>query len=212
MPRTIFYSWAADYRFPIAILFMFIGFTSWKLPNASSRMIFVGVIFVIMLIRLTQVGTAWTKYDQVYAEIREGFSSINKGSIVVSVPYKYPPPWPYKQALPLNHTICLAVIDRSIYTPHLFAGKSFVLNFKPDYRKLYVYYPRHYQFPRPLFRKLSEVVEAEENHNSDPIQRENWLRWKKQIDYIYVLYMKENDPNPLPNFYSVKLRLDFLTS
>ena len=204
MPRTIFYSWGADYRLPIAILFIFIGFTDWKLPDANSRMIFVGVVFGVMLIRLTQVGPAWAKYDQVYAEIREGFKSVNPGSIVVSIPYKDPPPWPYKQGRPLNHTICLAVIDRSIFTPQLFTGKSFTLKFRPEYRKLYSHYPGYYQSPRPLFKKLSAVVKAEENLNSDPIQRKNWLRWKKQVDYIFVLYMKENEPHPLPNILKLK--------
>ena len=197
MPRHLFGSWAADYRFPIAILFMFIGFTHWKLTNAYSRVIFVGAVFVIILIRVTQVGAAWTMYDQVYAEIRKGFTNIKPGSTLLYVAVKHPPPRPYAKALLLNHTNCLAVIDRSIYTPHLFSGgRSWVLRIKPEYRQL------HYQ--RPEFLRLSELVEAEENHDSNPGRGKYWLRWKKQIDYIFVLYINENDPNPLPNILELK--------
>jgi hypothetical protein len=51
---------------------------------------------------------------------------------------------------------------------------------------------------------LSELVETEENHDSNPGRGKYWLRWKKQIDYIFVLYTNEKDPNPLPNILELK--------
>ena len=197
MPNHLFGSWAADYRLPSAILFMIIGFTHWKLPNAYSRVIFVGAVFVIILIRVTQVGAAWTMYDQVYAEMRKGFTIIKPGSILLRVIAKNPPPRPYAKAYPLNHTPSLAVIDRSIYTPHLFKeGTAFVLKIKPENKQLLY-------MGRPYLR-LSQLVEAEENPDRNPETGKYWLRWKKKIDYILVLYTNENDPNPLPNILELK--------
>jgi hypothetical protein len=197
MPGRLFGSWKADHRLPIAILFIFIGFTHWKLPNAYSRVIFVGAVFIIILVRVTQVGSAWTMYDQVYADIRKGFTIIEPGSILINVVAKRRPPPPYAKALPLNHTDCLAVIDRSIFTPHLFKGsRKFVLSIKPDYR--------HLRYLGSSFVRLSELVEAEENPDSNPGIGKYWLRLKKQIDYILVLYTNENDPNPLPNILELK--------
>lgn len=197
MPRWLFGSWAADLRFPIATLLIFIGFTHWSFKKIYSRALFLGVIVAIILIRVTQVGTAWSKYDQVYADIRKGFTHVDPGSFVVSVPYKRPPPYPYKTALPLNHSISSAVIDRSIFTPTLFRGKSFVLKYKPGYKVNRVHY-------RKYFYTLGDVVEAELENDSNSRKRKNWLRWKKYIDYIYVLYMPEKDPNPLPNILELK--------
>jgi hypothetical protein len=157
----------------------------------------VGAVFIIILIRVTQVGAAWTMYDQVYAEIRKGFTVIKPGSTLLYVPAKHPPPKPYTKALPLNHINCLAVIDRSIFTPYLWSGeRAWVLRIKPEYRHLYS--------QRPRFLRLSELVEAEENHDSNPGRGKYWLRWKKQFDYLFVLYMDENDPNPLPNILELK--------
>jgi hypothetical protein len=198
MPNTLFGSWAADYRLPSAILFMFIGFTHWKLPNTYSRVIFVGAIFVIILIRVTQVGAAWTMYDQVYAEIRKGFTYIKPGSTLLNVVVKHPPPRPYAKAFPLNYTDCLAVIDRSIYTPHLFGGgRTWVLKIKPPYN-------RSHRFWELYMLPLSKLVEAEENPDSNTGRRKSWLNWKEQIDYIFVLYTNEKDPNPLPNILELK--------
>jgi hypothetical protein len=197
MPNWLFGSWAADHRLPSAILFMIIGFTHWKLPNAYSRVIFVGAVFVIILIRVTQVGAAWTMYDQVYAEMRKGFTIIEPGSILIKVVAKHPPPRPYAKASPLNHTPSLAVIDRSIYTPHLFkGGRSFVLRIKPEYKQL------NYLGRSNL--RLSRLVEAEENPDLNPGTRKHRLLWKKHIDYVLVLYTSEKDPNPLPNILELK--------
>jgi hypothetical protein len=136
-------------------------------------------------------------YDQVYADIRKGFTTIKPGSTLLNIVAKDPAPRPYAKASPLNYSDCLAVIDRSIYTPHLFSQtRSWVLKMKPEYRQLRyseLYYPR-----------LSELVEAEENPDSNPGKGKNLLHWKKQIDYIFVLYTNEKDPNPLPNILELK--------
>jgi hypothetical protein len=67
---------------------------------------------------------------------------------------------------------------------------------KPEYRQL--------RYGELYFLRLSELVEAEENPDSNPGKGKNLLHWKKQIDYIFVLYTNEKDPNPLPNILELK--------
>jgi hypothetical protein len=55
---------------------------------------------------------------------------------------------------------------------------------------------------------MSELVKAEENPDSNLGRGKYWLRWKKQIDYILILYTDENDPNPLPNILELKYQGD----
>ncbi len=83
----------------------------------------------------------------------------------------------------------------NIYVYNRFDQKI-IIGIKPEYRQL--------GYLGPTFLRLSRFVEAEKNPDDNPSTRKHRLLWKKQIDYILILYTNENDPNPLPNILELK--------
>ena len=190
MPTRLFTSWTADVRLPIAIIFIVIGFSHWKLPNISYRAVFVIAVFVIVLIRFVDVGKSWVMYDQVYAEIRKSFTYIKPGSSLLRVTRK--PFRPYRKAWPLHWTNCLAVIDQSVFTPDLYTEKdNNILAVKSKYKELSDMHP----FGNFL---VSELVQASKNSNKKVSRDKYWTRFKSRFDYLLVLCTRKDDVNPLP--------------
>lgn len=200
MPTTLFGSWAADYRLPIAVLFLVIGFARWKISTPRGRRLFVGIVVGLALVRFTLVGMVWVNIDHVYADLRDSFKRIEKGSTVLVVRDKNVVD-PFFRAWPLNYAGCLAIIDRSSFAPSLFTerGKQ-VVTVKPRFQD-------YDMQPASLVPELSDIVLA--GHDTKQGQRgkpKYWMNWDKRFDYLLVLYTRDTDINPLPDRLSLLYR------
>jgi len=192
MPNTLFGSGDADFRLPIAIIFILIGFSHLKFPNTSYRAIFMAGLVILVVIRFVGVGKMWIKYDRVYAELRKSFTYIDPGSSLLTVWARYPT-WPYLKALPINYASCLAVIDRSVFTPGLFTKEGHqILSVKSRYKEI--------KSNKPFYFYVSEIVDSDKNLTKKMGSGgQYWARWKGSFDYLLILYTHANDGNPLPN-------------
>jgi hypothetical protein len=200
MPRILFGAWAADYRLPIAVLFIVIGFARWKISTPSERRLFVGIVVGLALVRFALVGMTWINIDHVYADLRESFKRIERGSTVLVVQAKIG--YPFSRAWPLNYAGCLATIDRSSFAPSLFAvkGKQ-VLTVKPRFQDISM------QYPYTLVPKLSDIVLAgRDTRQGQGGKTTYWMNWDKRFDYLLVLYTRDTDINPLPDRLSLLYR------
>ncbi len=198
MPNIIFGSGDADFRFPIAIVFLSIAFSYWKLPKTSYRAIFIAAVVVLVAIRFIGVGKMWTRFDRDYAEFRQSFTHIEPGSTLLTIWARYPK-YPYINALPINYTNCIAVIDRSVFSPSIFTKKGHqILTVKKEYEKIN---------NKPFYFYVNDIVEADENPEGQ-LNRggQYWKQWKDKFDYLLVLYTNDNDVNPLPNSLELKYK------
>jgi len=191
MPNWLLRAWAADYRLPIAILFILIGFAWWDLSPSSSRALFVGAIFAIAILRFILVGTTWMQFDPIYAELRNAFTHVEPGSTILRTDARWPRRFKFRKASPLDHTVCLASIDRSAFTPQIFTIEGVnVLAINSEYSEL--------SNEIRNWPTLSEIIGAEESHGEELGPGEYWARWRKRFDYLLVMHTNSNDHNPLP--------------
>jgi hypothetical protein len=196
MPNILFGSGDADFRFPIAIVFLTIAFSYWELPKISYRAVFIAAVVLLVAVRFIGVGKTWVKLDRNYDEFRQSFNNIEPGSKLLTVWARYPE-YPYKKGLPINYTNCMAIIDRSIYSPGIFTKEGHqVLTVKNEYKKIN---------KKPFYFYTNDIVEAE-NNPTDNLGREGryWKQWKDKFDYLLVLYTNKSDVNPLPDSLELK--------
>jgi hypothetical protein len=200
MPTTLFGSWAADYRLPIAVLILVISFASWKISAPRDLRFFVGIVVGLALVRFALVGMIWLNIDHVYADLRDSFKHIERGSTLLVARAKNID-YPFNRAWPLNYAGCLATIDRSSFAPSLFTekGKQLV-EVKPRFQDIDMQ-------PPSFVPELSDIVLAEKNTR----QRQGgkpkfWANWYKRFDYLLVLYTRDTDTNPLPDLLSLLYR------
>jgi hypothetical protein len=200
MPTTLFGSWAADYRLPIAVLLIVIGFARWKISAPGERRLFVGVLAGLVLVRFTLVGMTWINIDHVYADLRNSFKRIEIGSTVL-VGRAENVPDPFYRAWPLNFAGCLVVIDRSSFAPSAFSQKGKqVLTVKPRFRDIDMQ-------PESLVPEISDIVMAGRDTGQDQGGKPKyWMNWEKRFDYLLVLYTRDTDVNPLPERLSLIYR------
>jgi hypothetical protein len=193
MPTTLFGSWAADYRLPIAILILVIGFASWKISAPRDLRLFVGVVVVLALVRFALIGMIWLNVDHVYADLRTSFKRIERGSILLVARAKKID-YPFNIAWPLNYAGCLAIIDRSSFAPSLFNEKGMQLvTVKPRFQDIDMQ-------PPSFVPELSDIVLAEKNTRQGQGGKPKfWVNWYKRFDYLLVLYTRDTDTNPLPD-------------
>ncbi|MCK4830864.1 hypothetical protein KA005_84920, partial [bacterium] len=185
---------------PIAVLILVIGFARWKISTSSERRLFVGIVLGLALVRFALVGMTWVNIDHVYADLRESFKRIERGSTVL-VGRKQNVADPFFRAWPLNYAGCLAIIDRSSFAPSVFSQKGHqVLTVTPQFQDIDMQ-------PASFVPELSDIVLARrETRRSQGGKPKYWMNWDKRFDYLLVLYTRDTDINPLPDRLSLLYR------
>ena len=200
MPNTLFGSWGADYRLPIAVLFLVISFARWKISTQSARWLFVGIGVGLALVRFVLVGMTWVNIDHVYADLRDSFKHIERGSTVLVGRVKNVG-HPFRSAWPLNYAGCLATIDRSSFAPSLFTEKGKqVLTVKSRFQDIDMRRAN-------LVAYLSDILlTGRDTRQGQGGKPKYWMNWDKRFDYLLVLYTRDTDINPLPDRLSLLYR------
>jgi hypothetical protein len=191
MPTIAFRSLHADYRLPIAILFMVIPFSRWQFTPSRTRLLTVGITG-LALFRFTLVGLVWLDIDHAYADLRQAFKQIERGSTILAVSRTDRVNFPFNRAWPLNYAASLATIERSAFVPNLFTlPGAQVLTVKPAYRAMET-------TRNSLVPNMSKFISAAENPAAARAQGFRWVEWEKHYNYLLVLYTHDQDTNPLP--------------
>jgi hypothetical protein len=186
MPAVLFGGWGAQYRLPIAILFIMIGFTRWQFSSPAARLTFVVVVTGLSLLRFAVVGATWIAIDQEYAELRHSFEQIRPGSTAMASRAR-DPSFPFNRAWPLNYAECLALIDRSAFVPNVFThrGRQALMT-----RSAY----QHIDSDKFIFPPMvNEVLLAATEPSVRSATDTYWAHWDEQFDYLIVLYTAADD-------------------
>ena len=119
LPWRMMGSWFLDRRLPIAALLLIIGFLSWNGPIRGRQAILaVGAMMAITALKAYVISWHWNKASLAFTDYRRSFSELDIGSRVFTFmgPSKDREEFP-----PVRHVAGLAVVDRDVFIPNLFA-------------------------------------------------------------------------------------------
>lgn len=193
MPRIIFDTYMADQRLPISLAFMVVACVQLNFDRlgtrpAVARWAAVAALFLALLLRVSEVQTAWTALSPGIAQFRESVELIDRGAKVM-VAYADPDAGDDVRDLGLVHAACLAVIERSALVTTVFTvvGKQ-VLHARADFRDRV----DSQDGSPPTVDMLLRVADR------DPGNDDYWRRWTTDFDYLYVLFTDSRYRNPDP--------------
>lgn len=192
MPRIIFDTYMADQRLPISLAFMIVASVQFDFDRLGPRPVVarwaaVAVLFAALLVRVSEVQTAWTALSPTIAQFRESVEQIDRGAKVM-VAYADPDGGDDVRDLGLVHAACLAVIERSALVTTVFTvvGKQ-VLHVRADFRDRV----DTKDGSPPTVDRLLRVADR-------PGSDDYWRRWTTDYDYLYVLFTDQRYRNPDP--------------
>jgi hypothetical protein len=123
MPGTVFSSWAADYKFPIALALTLIAATDWRMSSKAWARMFAMIVGLLFVARVSVITGTWQTYDQTYDKYRAALSSVSRGARVTGA-VAYRGPARVMQRPPLNHLLAFVTIERDGFFPSFFGFKS----------------------------------------------------------------------------------------
>ena len=136
MPAVLFGSGFAGYRLPIAIVWFLIAASSWRPGPRWRPKVGVALVSVLLAVRVGAIAGDWRLYHEYQTEFLQAIESVPVGSRVL--PYVVAEDsYEFLVRPPKQHLASLAVIQRSVFLPTLFAdpGKQPLVLTEP-YRAL----------------------------------------------------------------------------
>ncbi len=190
MPRTLFASYMADQRLPIALAFMLVAAADLRMPTRIVRRGFIAVLLTLLAVRVIEVDTMWSQLSTTTREFRNSIKRVTPGAKIL-VAYADNTTGDDASDLGLVHAACLAMIDRAalVTTAFTVQGKQ-ILSVKPGFRSLV----DTDDGSPPSISQL--IVEAE---HPAPGRTNYWKTWPDRYDYVYVLFTQDDAPNPDPS-------------
>ncbi|GGF78057.1 hypothetical protein GCM10007301_42550 [Azorhizobium oxalatiphilum] len=187
LPRTVFATYMADQRMPVAIAFMVIACIQIDLRHRLAQRGFAIMLVLLVAVRVTEVQVVWNNLTQWTVAFQESITKIKRGSKVMVA---YADPWggSQPQDLGLVHAACLAIIERSslVTTAFTVPGKQILRVHKP-----YTDWVDTEDGTPPNREQL--LVTEEEPTPDGP---RYWDLWPQHFDYVYLLFTEPGDPNP----------------
>ncbi len=83
LPRQLFGSWLADQRFPVAAIFLLIGFLAPDLRGRLSRAAFYAFLVGITFVRCLEVQINWRDCASITEDMSQAVNSLPKGSTIL---------------------------------------------------------------------------------------------------------------------------------
>jgi hypothetical protein len=119
MPRMLQGVLGADLRIPCLLAFLLVAASDVAFRSRREIRLFSAALVVLLLFRVATLFDQWRAFDADYREFRSAAASIERGSRVLVIPFD-----PFQAApaprLPYWYLASLAVIDRSVFLPHLY--------------------------------------------------------------------------------------------
>ena len=202
MPNSLEGNWLADRRLPVLIFWVFIAGTRPTLAGPIANWGMASVCAIVMIVNAASIHGVWQIYDSHYAEFRSAAGQIPRGARVlpVQVDKRFDPEARYS-GLPYLywHLLSLTVIDRGIFYPILFTNPSAqpvrvaaavahldVSSGMPAWPESLL--------PATDPAQVPDLLE-DDRHGHGPIY---WKDWQLEYDYVLLVRMGFNQPNPAP--------------
>ena len=189
MPRTLFASYMADQRLPIALAFMLVAAADLRMPTRIVRRGFIAVLLTVLAVRVIEVDVMWSSLSTTTREFRNSIKRVTPGARIV-VAYADNTTGDDASDLGLVHAACLAMIDRAalVTTAFTVQGKQ-ILSVRPEFRSLV---DTEDGSPPSISQLIVEAEHPVENRT------DYWKRWPERYDFLYVLFTQDDAPNPDP--------------
>jgi hypothetical protein len=119
MPRMLQGVLGADLRIPCLLAFLLVAASDVAFRTRRQILAFAAGVTVLLLFRVATLTDQWRVFDADYREFRAAAASIDRGSRVVVIPVDLDERAD-RPRLPYWYLASLAVIDRSVFLPHLY--------------------------------------------------------------------------------------------
>lgn len=207
MPRMLQGVLGADLRIPCLLAFLLVAASDVAFRTRRQMLAFGVGVTLLLLFRVATVFDQWRVFDADYREFRAAAASIDRGSRVMTIPFDLGETAD-RPRLPYWYLASLAVIDRSVFLPHLYTIAT-PLRFK-DGRAADLIGPAlasrriHWQPSEKEFavadaetiRAVDAVIQrmAPWDTVTNPI---DWSDWPEQYDTLIDLDFGQKE-NPVP--------------
>jgi hypothetical protein len=119
MPRMLQGVLGADLRIPCLLAFLLVAASDVAFRSRRQILTFCAAVIVLQLFRIVTLTEQWRVFDADYREFRTASSAIERGSRVMVIPFDLCKT-ASRPRLPYWYLASLAVIDRSVFLPHLY--------------------------------------------------------------------------------------------
>ena len=196
MPNTLMSAALVDLRLPATFVLFLIAFSDWQPRSAREARRFAAALAALLAVVVTAVIATWTHYSRIIAQYEQSFAFIEPGSRVLTT-LNAAGTDRTDIALQL-HIPALVMIERSALYSNAFthpAQQPLVL--KAPYRAAAPY--------DGLGLPVEELAAADQNHPGTWLARRGaarpiyWSQWRRDYDYLYVLFTPEGYEPPLQN-------------
>jgi hypothetical protein len=119
MPRMLQGVLGADLRIPCLLAFLLVAASDVAFRTRRQTLAFATGVIVLLLFRVATLADQWRVFDADYREFRAAAASIERGSRVMMIPVDLGKTVD-RPRLPYWYLGSLAVIDRSVFLPHLY--------------------------------------------------------------------------------------------
>jgi hypothetical protein len=189
MPRTLFATYMADQRLPVALAFMLVACVHLELRHRMVRRGFLALLLLALVLRVMEVDIAWAQLSPLTLEFRDSVKRIGEGSTVL-IAYADQSGGDDVRDLGLVHAACLAMIERSALVTTAFTvdGKQ-IMHVRPNYRD-------QVDTEDGTPPSVEQLLVAATRKDYEP--GAYWQDWQDRFDYVYILFTEDEASNPAP--------------
>jgi hypothetical protein len=207
MPRMLQGVLGADLRIPLLLAFLLVAASDVGFRSRRQTTLFCAGVVVLLAFRVVTVSTQWAVFDADYREFRAADAAIETGSRVVVIPFDLSRP-EARPRLPYWYLASWAVIDRSVFLPHLYTiatplrfteGRAPRLSGPALAARSLDWQPTAPPFAAADAATVGQVGKVIERLSpwdmvTNPI---DWSNWPEQYDYLIDLDFGRKE-NPVP--------------
>jgi hypothetical protein len=191
MPNILFDTYVADERLPAALVLVAMSFLSWQGAGRIARPAVALVLFLVLAVRVAEVGTTWIALAHETSDVRASTGLIARGSRVL-VGSSDQLSDNEARDFALAHAACLAIIERSAFVANafVFPGKQ-IMEARPAYRQIA-------ELVDGDLPTIEQLAAASKTTAEPQGTGEYWRQWPRNFDYLYLMYTAQDEANPFP--------------
>jgi len=221
MPRMLQGVLGADLRIPLLLGFLLVASSDLALRSRRQVLAFCIGVLVLLVFRVATISEQWRVFDADFREFRAADAALERGSRVVVIPFDSVGD-SHRPRLPYWYVASLAVIDRSVFLPHLYTIAT-PLRFA-DGRAARLTEPALSAPDRTEWHPATKAFAGADADTVARVEAVNrkmaawdivtnpiyWSDWPEQYDYL--IHLDFGDPeNPVPSLLTEVRRASYFT-